>query len=661
MTGYIREIDGMRALAVLAVVVFHLDAVFLPGGFSGVDVFFVISGYVVTKSVVDHQSRHRLPFHKYLVAFYARRVVRIFPALIVMLLITSLATVMFIPESWLSQSLSKVGIWAFAGLSNFALVWHTDGYFSPRTEFNPYTHTWSLGVEEQFYIVAPLILFIWLASIKRESSWRVCALAAMPLLGLASLWISAQQTSQHPMQAYYLLPARFWELAAGAWLFQMQHSGWLRRINRHSLNVSMWLGATLVTIGFVISDKSQFPWPWALLAVIGTSLMLLAITHPNGRKTFLHSILASSPIVYIGKLSYSLYLWHWPVYTLMRWTTGLDNISQYAIAILLSFTFAALSYHLVENPSRNHRQVKLRSNLWKVSTGVTVVSLCALLVWQMYILRPKLSLSVTADTYAWQALEHRVNDVDPNLSKRWSERSIFVVGNSHTGAYSTLLNEVKHRYGVNVHKFQIMECPVVHLLHPQHETAHCRKVIENLLHFFYAHGKPGDIIFFASLRTHRIVDQWIRFGKEHASTISHSQQTLANIELAQKQAIPLLEKLNELKFNVIIDEPKPVFDTVPYRCSDWFNRHHSICGGNSIDKEFLMQISRPVRKSIEQIRGYFPHVYIWRPFDVLCPDNTCNVKHNGQPLFFDGDHLSGYGNRFLLDDFVQRIEDIWES
>lgn len=661
MIGYIREIDGLRALAVLAVVLFHLDPAFLPGGFSGVDVFFVISGYVVTKSVIDHQNRHQLPFHRYLTAFYARRMVRIFPALVVMLLATSLATVLFVPESWLSQSVNKVGLWAFAGLSNFALVWHTDGYFSPRTEFNPYTHTWSLGVEEQFYLIAPLLLFVWLAALRRDSRWQNAALALMPLLAIASLCYSAWQTSQQPMQAFYLLPARFWELAAGAWLYQLQHSGWLRHGHANSLRLSIWLGAILVACGFAVSDKSQFPWPWALLAVIGTSMMLLAITASNSPRTLLHQIFASGPVVYVGKLSYSLYLWHWPVYTLMRWTTGLDTLVQQMVAVVLSFIAAMLSYHVVENLTRNHSTIKTLPAIAKVGGGITVVALSCALVWQMYALRPVLSQSVTTDKYQWQALEHQVRDIDPANVERWQGRSVFVVGDSHTGAYSTLLNEVKHRYGVTVHKFQVMECPIVHLLHKQDESEHCNKVIENLLHFFYAHGKPGDVIFFASLRTHRIVDQWERFGWEQASNVSHSVQTLENIKTAQQQARPLLEKLNELRFNVLIDESKPVFDTVPFRCSDWFNRQHPICGATTISKDFLNQLSQPVRESIATLKQDYSHVYVWQPLNSLCSGDSCSVMQDGNSMFFDGDHLSGYGNRVLLPSFTQTLANIWHD
>ena len=151
---YINGIDGLRAIAVLAVMLFHMDI--LPcwqGGFTGVDIFFVISGYVISKSLA---SRSDLTLGSYLVGFYKRRLTRIIPALLVMLLVTTLASVLFIPSAWLSRTIDAAGLSAFFGYSNFHFAWDNENYFSPRVDFNPFLHTWSLGLEEQFYFLFPL-------------------------------------------------------------------------------------------------------------------------------------------------------------------------------------------------------------------------------------------------------------------------------------------------------------------------------------------------------------------------------------------------------------------------------------------------------------------------------------------------------------------------
>ncbi|HBZ93769.1 MAG TPA: acyltransferase, partial [Pseudomonas sp.] len=204
---YYPYIDGLRALAVLSVLVYHLHGPWLPGGFVGVDVFFVISGFVVSASIASFKGQGLWQFLAY---FYARRIRRIFPALIACLLITSLASALFIPSIWLSEVNQRTGIYAFFGLSNFILAQTGRDYFAPTTEFNPYTHTWSLAVEEQFYLVFPFLFLAWLSG-PRGRKLSVLLFAAT---AAASVVLAGWQSQANPTQAYFLTPARFWELAA---------------------------------------------------------------------------------------------------------------------------------------------------------------------------------------------------------------------------------------------------------------------------------------------------------------------------------------------------------------------------------------------------------------------------------------------------------------
>ena len=158
MPQYFPHVDGLRALAVLAVIAYHLHPSLLPGGFAGVDLFFVISGFVVTASLAGHRGESLVSF---LGRFYARRLARIAPALLAMLMPTTVAYVFLVPRAWLSGITESVGKAAFWGFSNWTLGAQSETYFAPRAEFNPYLHTWSLGVEEQFYLIAPLLLFGW--------------------------------------------------------------------------------------------------------------------------------------------------------------------------------------------------------------------------------------------------------------------------------------------------------------------------------------------------------------------------------------------------------------------------------------------------------------------------------------------------------------------
>lgn len=203
-TTNIPAIDGLRAVAVLSVIIFHADFLnVLPGGFTGVDIFFVISGYVISQSLSARSNRG---FGEYLADFYRRRLLRIVPALLLVLLVCSLVSAMFVPQAWLSMQNDRTGLAAFFGMSNFVLAWASDTYFSPSTLLNPYTHTWTLAVEEQFYLIFPLIYFVWLRYKERNNFiW-----ALLPFLALISLAFSAIQTQADPLKAFYLLPSRFW-------------------------------------------------------------------------------------------------------------------------------------------------------------------------------------------------------------------------------------------------------------------------------------------------------------------------------------------------------------------------------------------------------------------------------------------------------------------
>ena len=369
LPGYVIGIDGLRAVAVLAVMLYHLVESVLPGGFTGVDVFFVISGYVVSGSLARYAGK---PLGAYVLGFYARRIRRIFPALVVVLLVSGLLATVFIPKSWLSSSSQMTALYAFFGLSNFALVQFDDGYFSPRVDFNPYTHTWSLAVEEQFYLVFPLLFFLWLFFRTRQGPVSGVLRNALVVATVASLAFAWQQSGAEPDKAFYLLPSRFWELGAGALLFTLHATGFLRPASSVWKSVALLTGLGLVLSGFVLASKSAFPFPWALLPVTGTVLLITGLVSALPRSP-LQAVFENRLARYIGKRSYSLYLWHWPVYVLMRWTTGLEAVVFQVVAVVLTFVLAHFSYRWVELPFLRSQRVKNIPNKWLLPIGLVLL------------------------------------------------------------------------------------------------------------------------------------------------------------------------------------------------------------------------------------------------------------------------------------------------
>lgn len=677
---YLSEIDGLRCLAVLSVMLFHLDAAFLPGGFSGVDVFFVISGYVVSRAMI---ARGDMPRGRFIIDFYARRFVRILPALLLCLVTTTLVSIFFVPQSWLSATTATVASWAYVGASNLALVWFQDDYFSPRSEYNLFTHTWSLGVEEQFYLIAPAIVLLWLAWHRRQGVRAAVARGSLPLLmGLSALF-AYRYAELSPDGAYYLLPARFWELAAGAMLSQWQASGRLTSARPAAATAALTLGLAGILAGFWLSDKQAFPMPWALLPVGGTLLCLYAVSanrHADGAG---FALLRHPAMAYMGKLSYSLYLWHWPVYGLFRWTVGWHSY-WVVLAVGITFVLAALSYHGLETPVRRSRWLRGISAWIKVVAGLTIMIALAYATSLLFDKRQALTLSVTGDTRQWYPLSHPVQAV-PEEPKPLEGKKLYVVGNSHAPAYSTMLQEASDRLGIDIRMFPLGSCNIGNLDIPVQQKSTCASPIDDVLTRLTKELKAGDMVFFASLRMPRLIDQWGVFDygaksldlkqdgliedarrREEDSDILEFSEIREYLdrpgivrlrEAAWRETADIVARLEQRDIWVMVDAPKPVMQIPPFRCSDWFNGSNPICAlGPRVNRDQLLDLREPMMASLTRLDQAFDNVVLWDPFPALCPDDRCSAyDEDGRPLFFDGDHLSAHGNRVLYPSFSSRL------
>jgi peptidoglycan/LPS O-acetylase OafA/YrhL len=346
---YRPDIDGLRAVAVLAVIGFHAFPTWIRGGFVGVDVFFVISGYLISTILFTGMERGSFSF----VQFYRRRIRRIFPALIVVLLVC-MAAGWFALFSFEYARLGKHVAGSAAFVSNFVL-WSEAGYFDKDATTKPLLHIWSLGIEEQFYIVWPLLLFL---------TWRRKAAtpALLVLLLVSSFALNVRTAAAADSAADYYSPlTRFWELMAGAVLAYLSlyqpPSRWVRQIigagaahDRAASNIKAAAGLLLIAAAVLTIDETRdFPGWWALLPVVGTYLMIAA-----GPGAWINDkLLAARVLVAIGLISYPLYLWHWPLLSFIRIVDGQPaSPPAAALAALLSFVLAALTYLLVERPIR---------------------------------------------------------------------------------------------------------------------------------------------------------------------------------------------------------------------------------------------------------------------------------------------------------------------
>lgn len=664
---------------------YHLLPAALPGGFTGVDVFFVISGYVVTASLAN---RPAASLGRYTLAFYARRVLRILPALLTCLLATAAMTTLFVPDAWLSQATRQVGLWAFLGLSNHALIWHTDGYFSPRAEFNPFVHTWSLAVEEQFYVVFPLVFFLWLQRASARPVFAWLGRQATLLLWCASLAWCAWASAVRPDEAFYLLPARFWELATGALLLQWQRDGRMARwpvLARHGALG----GGLMVLAGLALVGHQAFPFPQALVPVLGTAWLIHALTSdtpPGVLSRPVQRALAHRTTVAVGRLSYSLYLWHWPVYVLLRWTTGLESPATLALALATTVALAMLSYHLVELPLRRHPRVLAMPQWLIVGAALLAVAVSWQAAREVFHLRHRIgsvvnreatlwypnawapppgSQTVCTARETWQELPSAtVLELDSPECQARSPRTrtrLFVIGDSHAGAYTTLLRLWADATGSPVRLYGLSGCSFANFhLATAESDSRCQAFAETAMADVERLAQPGDIVLLPALRMPRIGGQHRRYDLATLLAEARSDAQIARLAAAERQALAQLERLQRLPVKLVLEAPKPVHLSPPFRCADWFNRQNPVCApGFEVPRSTLVSLRAPVQAALERAAAAHPGVWIWDPFDPLCPGEVCSAfDAQGRPLFFDGDHLSAHANRLLFASFSARLAEV---
>lgn len=661
--GYLEGIDGLRAVAVLAVILFHLDSSFLPGGFTGVDVFFVISGYVISKSLSNKTSPG---FFSYLGDFYKRRFIRIIPALLFCLVVTTILTTLFVPASWLSKANDYTGLAAFFGVSNLVLVNYANDYFSPAAEFNPFLHTWSLAVEEQFYLFFPILFYFWIHFRTQSSIVGILSRTLLFILAVVSLAYAWYETSRHPDRAFFLLPSRFWELAAGAVLFKLHSGGLCVSRSKNTSEVFLILGGILVAAGFFFSERASFPFPWAILPVSGTVLMICGVVNTTSQLSLIHKALKSTAVVYIGKLSYSLYLWHWPVFTLFRWTVGLETIETMLIGVMITTVMSIVSYHFVETPIRRNQHIRVQIP-WKVVTlSLAVISLSCLASYIIFKKQPVISLSVTKEADLWRPwipIDEASVDGNNRPDNERRNNKLYVIGDSHAAAYRLMVQQASQQLGVEYELYTEGGCHVLALYTPTRETKRCREFVEQSLALIEKAAMPGDIIFFASLRVGYLRERGGEiYDEEDVIEALYSPESIKQREKAITQASDIIQRFARKEVHVLIDAPKPIFQADPFRCSDWFNNMNPDCvKGLHVKRDFLLKFRQPIMKSIEILINKHKNVVLWDPFDALCGTDICVPYDNGTPVFFDADHISGYGNKKLLPSFKAVLNDIWRG
>ena len=416
---YRPDVDGLRALAVLAIITFHASPAALPGGFAGVDVFFVISGFLITGILLEPRG-----VRPGWATFYGRRVRRLFPALAVVLAATlALGWHLMLPLEFrqLSRHAAATGTFVVNGA-----FWREAGYFDLAGEFKPLLHAWSLAVEEQFYLLWPLVL---VAGSQSMLTLRPAIAALMTVSFVLGLWWVARDGAG----AFFLLPGRLWELAGGGLLACVPPPRRMRAAD----NVLALAGLALLAVAFVaLRGTRHYPGGWALLPVLGTVALIRAGPHaiPNAR------LLSNRALVFVGLVSYPLYLWHWPALAFTRIVAGGDpGWTAIGAAIAVAAVLAVATYAWIERPIRRAGR---RATAWLAIAMAGVVAFA--LAGATGLLPPRASDPVLA---SFEAAQHdwafpgpllREEVVGKGLPVRAAGRgrTVLVIGDSNAQQYA---------------------------------------------------------------------------------------------------------------------------------------------------------------------------------------------------------------------------------
>ncbi|MFT7686581.1 MAG: peptidoglycan/LPS O-acetylase OafA/YrhL [Candidatus Azotimanducaceae bacterium] len=633
---YSPAIDGLRAIAVIAVIIFHFSEDMLPSGYLGVDMFFVISGFVITSSLLYRREKD---VSQFFLSFYIRRIKRLLPALVACFVITGLAISFFNPSP---QSHLVTGLFSLVGFSNVDLYFSAIDYWGDSAKLNPYTHTWSLGVEEQFYFIFPLILWFVLGGIWKGGRLKTLIFVLLSLSAL-SLALFVYASANNPISSYYLLPSRFWEIGLGCALATYLSIGLPRSkvdavIAPIPLNVVL---AICISIFFIPNGNAVFA---TIAIVVCTLIFILKIRASESLSGSQSKILTHKLTLYLGTISYSLYLWHWSVIAISRWTIGISS-ETVLIQIALIALCAVSSYHYIEKPFRAYD--------WKSSKKVIVFFTVALILGVALVVAT-LGSSQSNLLYLGGDLERPSSttfEVNESLAceKKNTRRKqkILTLGNSHSNHIVPMLNMIAENCDMEVFSYPHPHYVII----PSGKGQHFEKVDEEL-----AKLDAGDLLILSSRNRHLYLipylnakgDKWLSHTNKDAMTGYGLDRWMFELNTVVDEAKK--RNINVLLFLPNIEFDQQVLDYDKLCRVEWFRVKPQGCDV-SVGRDFLnSRFPADFEKKVYAAEARSSNLYIFDPFPIYCSDSKrCLRMVNGTVAFRDTNHLTPEGSLLMLD------------
>lgn len=652
---YRPEIDGLRALAVIPVVLFHAGVAGFAGGFIGVDVFFVISGFLITSIIARDLRGGEFSFLR----FWERRARRILPALMVVVLFT-LVVGWFLLSTVDYQRHGESAVAQSFFASNF-VFWKQAGYFGPTASQLPLLHTWSLAVEEQFYLIFPLTMFL-LTRFVIRLRWSFIALTVV-----ASFLVSVWATDSAPTAAFYLSPSRAWELGVGA-LLALWAANRSNPVNRKLAEPASILGVALILLAvFAYDETTKFPGVAAVPPVLGSALIVWANTH---QRTVAGNFLALKPIVFVGLISYSLYLWHWPLLIFTSYPTGSDSLSGLTAVVVigLSFLVAYASYVFVETPFRKRRLWKSRRTMFSGSlASLLVVGAIGLFI--RADISTDIRLSDTAIAYG-EAAESRSErqrhcSLDPTGSAHISDiDSICMYGDLDGDAKFVVwgdshVDSLLHAFDTLAEQFQITGMHLSRSVCPPILEVHVR--IQNCASI---NSRAYNLIQELNITTVVLSGSWVRYGSEEDRLRPFNDSEFVPSDGSSLTALTegmehTVKRLIDSGIDVWLVRDVPKFGFDPPRRLFGVERFGKSINDIGITYEEYESSQAPIDRLFIELEQVGAQV-INLP-GMLCEADFCPVLIDGVVLYRDDGHLSIEGSRFVAPAFTQILESLIDN
>ena len=615
---YRKDIDGLRAIAVMAVILFHGGFSLVPGGFVGVDIFFAISGYLITSIIYPKMQANTFSFSD----FYLRRARRLLPASVAMICVTVVVFALFYPPE-LFQQVMHSAIAALAFVSNI-FFWQSSGYFSSSMELQPLLHMWSLSVEEQFYFFMPIALVLGLKYCK-QFIFQGLALGCAVSLGLAVYYAPDMMS----FFSFYLLPTRFYEMGLGALLaiYMLRHP---QRFNDQKYARKLGVVCILVPL-FMYHKGLSFPSFYPLLPIIGT-LLIIADSSKEG---FIYRILSAKPLVKIGVYSYSLYLWHWPIHVLMAWHLAeLSSLIFNIIYLSSTMILGYLSYTYIENPLRNPEFYRTTKRKIAVGSSALVTGICLFLLTlngnNSLLSMPNLVLTKYENALPEEPFrqactdykrlhgEYKICTVSASPDAQYS---ILIWGDSHGSSLLSAVSNLSDKF--NVSAFNTSGCPSL-LEIERTNAADCKAHNTFMMEYLTSHAHDYDLVINASA-WHNYIELNILSHPNAVDSLTSLQEGIAATSAFYKQHGINYVFLNQLpKFDMDI----PLFYLRNYKAIP----------------SIPLQAFKRKSNSFLQIANDVPML----DFSELMCDTTQCYAGNQEMLFFrDGHHISNPFGEYL--------------